>query len=72
MLGIPVSIATAEDTIVAKLEWSKASGGSERQRRDIGGILAMNDAALDMGYIERWVRELGLEAEWRIAAAWEP
>jgi hypothetical protein len=47
----PVFIASAEDTIVAKLEWSKQSGGSERQRRDIAGILAMMVDQLDRAYI---------------------
>ncbi len=67
LLGVPVCIATAEDTIVAKLEWSKDSGGSERQRRDVAGILAMNDASLDIDYIERWVKSLGLAEEWLAA-----
>jgi hypothetical protein len=64
VLGVAVPIATAEDTIVAKLEWSKASGGSERQRRDVAGILAMNDANLDSAYIARWVHDLELDEEW--------
>ncbi|MEO8549903.1 MAG: hypothetical protein ABI678_08010 [Kofleriaceae bacterium] len=64
ILDVPVFVASPEDTIVAKLEWSKESGGSERQRRDVAGILAMMADELDRGYIERWVRDLGLEAEW--------
>jgi hypothetical protein len=64
LLGVPVSMATAEDTVVAKLEWSLACGGSERQRRDIEGILEMNDANFDFAYVERWVRDLRLESEW--------
>jgi hypothetical protein len=36
LLGVDVLMASAEDTILAKLEWSKASGGSERQRRHRG------------------------------------
>lgn len=41
LLGTPGFIATAEDTIVAKLEWAK-SGGSERQLRDVQSILAVS------------------------------
>jgi hypothetical protein len=67
MLGVPVFVASPEDTIVAKLEWSKLSAGSERQRRDVAGILATMSDELDRGYIERWVRELDLELEWRAA-----
>ncbi len=68
ILGIPVFVASAEDTIVAKLEWSKrdrsARRGSERQRRDVAGILATMGAELDLSHVERWVEDLELEAEW--------
>ena len=67
ILGVPVFIASAEDTIIAKLEWSKLSGGSERQHRDVAGVLATMKDELDRDYIERWVRELGLEPEWKAA-----
>jgi hypothetical protein len=63
-LGVSVPVATAEDTIIAKLEWSKASGGSERQRRDIQGIVEVKGAELDRGYLTRWIAELGLDEEW--------
>lgn len=67
LLDVPVFIASAEDTVVAKLEWSKQARGSERQRRDVAGIVATMGDQLDRAYIERWVRDLGLEAEWRSA-----
>lgn len=67
LLGVPLFVASPEDTIVAKLEWSAQSGGSSRQRRDVAGIVATVGSALDSDYIERWVRELGLEAEWSAA-----
>lgn len=67
MLGVPVFLATAEDTVIAKLEWSRACGGSERQRRDVAGILATHDASIDLAYLERWVAELALEREWALA-----
>ncbi len=67
LLGTKVFVGTAEDTIVAKLEWSRESGGSERQRRDIAGILATNGSDLDIAHVERWVKELGLEEEWAAA-----
>ena len=63
LLGTPGFIATAEDTIVAKLEWAKA-GGSERQLRDVRSILAVSGGQLDLAYIERWVRELDLAGLW--------
>lgn len=64
LLDVPVFIASAEDTIVAKLEWSKMAGGSERQRRDVAGILAARGDDLDRAYIERWTLELDLSEEW--------
>lgn len=60
-------MASAEDTIIAKLEWSKLSGDSERQRRDIAGMLAIVGDDLDHGYIERWLKELDLTDEWLLA-----
>lgn len=64
ILDVAVFVASAEDTMVAKLEWSKQSGGSERQRRDVAGILATSGAELDRAYLEHWVRDLELEVEW--------
>jgi len=65
ILGVRVFIASPEDTILAKLEWSKLSGGSERQRRDVVGVLATMQGELDGDYIERWVRDLDVELEWK-------
>jgi len=64
ILGVPVYVASPEDTIVSKLEWSRMSGGSERQRRDIAGVVATLRDQLDRAYIERWVHELSLSDEW--------
>jgi hypothetical protein len=71
LLEVPVYVASPEDTIVAKLEWSKQSGGSERQRRDVAGIVATVGQQLDRAHVERWVRDLDLADEW-IAAQKAP
>jgi hypothetical protein len=63
LLGADVFVATVEDTIVAKLEWAKL-GASERQERDVTGLLEVHREGLDRVYIERWIRELGLEEQW--------
>ncbi len=63
--GVRLFMTTAEDIAVAKLEWAKL-GSSRRQLEDVAGILRVR-RALDRGYIERWVRELGLEGEWQAA-----
>jgi hypothetical protein len=63
ILGVEVATATAEDTIIAKLEWAK-QGGSDRQLEDVAGILRIRGAALDLAYLERWVDELGVAELW--------
>jgi hypothetical protein len=63
LLGTPGFVATAEDVILAKLEWAKASG-SKRQLDDVAGILAIA-SGLDRSYIDRWAAVLGVEDAWR-------
>jgi len=64
LLGVGVFVATAEDTLLSKLVWAKASGGSERQLRDASGIVAVHGGDLDLEYIERWLDPLGIRALW--------
>ena len=61
--GHVVRIATAEDTIIAKMEWSKRTG-SERQLEDVAGVLLVRAGQLDVARIESWVSRLGLETQW--------
>lgn len=63
LLGMDLWIATAEDTIIAKLEWAKRAS-SDRQLRDVAGIVAVQGGDLDTAYIVRWVRRLGLADLW--------
>jgi hypothetical protein len=71
ILGMDVPTATAEDTIIAKLEWAKL-GASDRQLEDVAGILRVRGAELDLDYIERWVAELELAEPWQRARAAAP
>lgn len=66
ILGVSVYAATPEDILIAKLEWAKA-GESERQIRDAAGIIAIQQSALDVEYVERWIAALGLERRWQQA-----
>ncbi len=68
--GNSLFIATAEDVVIAKMEWSKL-GQSQRQIEDVAAILRVRGDALDRGYLEKWIGELGLKREWddaRLAA----
>jgi len=56
-----VWVATAEDTILAKLHWYRIGGEvSELQWRDVRGIIGTRGAQLDLGYLRRWAEREGL------------
>jgi hypothetical protein len=60
-------VATAEDILLAKLQWYRQGGKvSERQWSDILGILAAN-ADLDLGYVDQWSARLNLGDLWERA-----
>lgn len=61
--GLEVYVATAEDVLIAKLEWAQI-GESDRQIEDAAGIIESQGASLDIAYVDRWVRELGLDESW--------
>lgn len=66
LLGVELAVASLEDVLIAKLEWSRL-GDSALQRRDVAQLLERTWQRLDRAYVERWVTELGLEEEWRTA-----
>jgi len=68
LAGVAVDVASAEDVLIAKLEWAKL-GSSARQIEDAAGIIRMQGANLDTRYVERWVAALGLGQQWREAKA---
>lgn len=54
-------LASAEDNILAKLEWYRLGGEvSDRQWRDILGVLKVQGDRLDLGYLRRWAAELDI------------
>lgn len=63
--GLRVALASPEDTVLAKLEWGRKAGGSERQMADVAGVLDVCGPSLDHAYIERWAAELGVLDLWR-------
>jgi hypothetical protein len=62
ILGVSTAVATAEDTILAKLEWAKA-GDSDRQRRDVTAMITVQRTTLDMSYLRHWAEVLDVTAE---------
>jgi hypothetical protein len=64
VLGVQLFVASAEDIVLAKLEWA-AKSGSERQLADVEGVVRLKGASLDRPYVERWARELGVLDLWQ-------
>ena len=58
--GVQVFIDTAEDTMLAKLEWGAASK-SDRQMNDVVAIAA--NQQVDREYLAHWANELGIAPE---------
>jgi hypothetical protein len=56
-----VYVKTAEDTVLRKLQWFVDGGGvSDRQWRDVLGVLLTGGDDLDRGYLQTWADRLGL------------
>ena len=66
LLGVELAVASLEDVLIAKLEWSRL-GDSALQRRDVAQLLERTWQRVDRAYVDKWVSELGLEAEWQTA-----
>lgn len=59
---IQAMVASAEDTLLAKLEWYRLGGEvSERQWRDVLGLLKVQAGALDFTYLRSTAKELNVE-----------
>ena len=57
--GRTVYVASPEDVILSKLEWS-AQTRSERQVQDALNVAIVQWPQLDQGYLRRWASELGV------------
>ncbi|MFZ1039931.1 MAG: hypothetical protein WCA79_00190 [Anaerolineales bacterium] len=56
---ISVNFASAEDTVLSKLEWYRMGGEvSDRQWRDILGVLKTRAGELELDYLRQWSKEL--------------
>ena len=64
VLGIKVKISSAEDTILAKLQWAVKSGGSEKQFTDALRVFEVQYKNLDFSYLDCWVNHLDIVSLW--------
>jgi len=60
------------DFIVRKDRPYSRTKFARRRPGTVAQLLARQGGALDRAYIERWVRDLGLEVEWRRALSAQP
>ena len=64
------SLPSPEDVVLSKLEWFRLGDEvSERQWRDVIGILKVEAVLLDRPYLEKWAVELGIAD--LLAKAWK-
>lgn len=57
LAGVDVFVATAEDTVLAKLEWADSTD-SDRQIRDVVDLLRTIGDRLDHDHLDYWAGEL--------------
>lgn len=59
--SFPVSIVSAEDIILNKLEWNRMGGEvSDRQWGDVLGVLKVQGTNIDVPYLRRWATALSV------------
>jgi hypothetical protein len=66
IFGISLFVASAEDLVLSKLEWSRL-GESHRQTEDVARVLRAQWPALDQSYLRKWIASLRLQDQWREA-----
>lgn len=66
ILGISLFVASAEDVVLSKLDWSRTAE-SHRQIEDAARVLRAQWDALDRSYLRKWVVNQRLEEQWKEA-----
>lgn len=63
-LGIEFHVSSPEDTILAKLRWSKLGGGTSKPYVDALRVYEVQNEVLNQPYIEGWANRLGVAHLW--------
>ncbi|CAN5627190.1 hypothetical protein BH23GEM9_BH23GEM9_05120 [soil metagenome] len=64
VFGVSLKVSSPEDTILAKLRWSKLSGGSEKLFIDALRVFEVQAHTLDHLYLDEWVKRLEVVELW--------
>lgn len=64
-MGLKMQVSSPEDTILAKLRWTKLSGGSEKHFTDALRVYEVQYGKLDIDYLEHWANKLDIESLWK-------
>ncbi len=60
--GARLAVSRPEDTILMKLKWATASGGSEKQFVDALRVYEVQHGRLDQSYLDAWAARLDVTA----------
>lgn len=60
--GARLAVSRPEDTILMKLKWATASGGSEKQFVDALRVYEVQHGRLDQPYLDAWAARLAVTA----------
>ena len=73
ILGISLRVPSPEDTVLARLKWTKESGGSEKHFVDALRVYEVQSVTIDHAYVDEWAKRLSVEDLWqRIQREAEP
>jgi len=64
-MDLKMQVSSPEDTILAKLKWTKLSGGSEKQFTDALRVYEVQYGELNLDYLEHWAKKLFVESLWK-------
>lgn len=62
--GLQLSVSSPEDTILAKLRWSKLGAGSKKTFEDALRVYEVQYERLDRAYLDQWAGEIGVVDLW--------